>query len=331
MLTVAPRVQTSPAVEPVSVEYFGPDTPHLDGLVEKLAMAESLGRELAYRAPGLLEKRAWVGELAGMAGKAAPGLLNAGRAAAKTMMRSPGKALALGGAAAGAAAGGLSNPGYDAQGQQGSRIGGALRGAAVGAGLGFGASKIPGAGKMIQGQGKALSQNIRGTQWQNQGYAPLAPKLAGIGGLAKTVMGNPLARRAAMGGAVGAASGGEGHHMGGAVTGALLAGAAGAGGSIAQKAVKPAAATPFLAKASPRLAPLVAQGGSPQVAQGMRPRPMAPAAPDAPDGFGMSRTSKRAPVDPRAATAMAERPRTAVTRPDVAARGSMQALGALGR
>jgi hypothetical protein len=243
-------------------------------------MAERLGKELAHRDPTLLEKSAFVGTLATAAGKFAPQALSAGRGAAKTMMRSPGKALALGGAGAGAAVGGLSNPGYDAQGNKNSRLGGALTGAAVGAGLGFGASKIPGAGKLVQQGGQALSKNIRGFHHQNlagplgrpkpalaapaaggaaAGVAPapagpqqLSLKLAGMMDMAKGVAANPLARRAVAGGAVGGVVGGEDNHASGALAGGLLAGA---GGSLARRALK---AVPAATAAAEHAAPAAA-------------------------------------------------------------------------
>ncbi len=329
LVTVGPSSHPSPAhyVQPAQTEQSGV---LLDGLLEKLASAERLGRELAHRSPELVEKTAMAGLVAGL-GAAAPKLLNAGRAVAGTMMRNPTKALALGGAAAGGIAGGLKDPG-----QGGSRLGGALTGAALGGAAGFGASKIPGAAKMVQGQGRALSQNIRGSQWQNSQYSGLGgSKVAGVLDLARGVAKNPIARRAAMGGALGAASGGDEHHTSGAVTGALLAGVAGAGGGArAAPPARPGLPSSFLSRPAAGLKPLVPQGGATGVGRAAVAHP--PAAPGAHDSF--------ARVDPHAATMAADGSKTkasiktragmgpqvatSVTRADPLARASMKSLQA---
>lgn len=154
-MMLAKMLSTTPAVveKTASVE----DRSEAEAM-EKLAWAESLGRELAKEAAGLPAMGSMLQGARSMAGK---GML-------RTMQASTGTR-ALVGAGAGAAVGGvggaLKNPGVDpATGQQRSRLGnmaaGVAGGAALGAGAGLGARKALGA--VATGKG-AIGQSVRGT------------------------------------------------------------------------------------------------------------------------------------------------------------------------
>lgn len=296
LIDLAPsHVAESEVWEPVRVYA----TPSLDGLIEKLAAAEMLGRDLAHKNQSLMTKEAL----------AIPGAaLSAVRGAAGMMMKDPSKALRVGGAIGGGLMGAMKNPGVDpATGQQKSRLGNMALGAAGGYGLGSMAGKSQAVRTFTQGQGKNLSQMARGagqapgaggfggrlfpkiaevleTNDKPAEHAPLtgpgpqaakvAPKgekraSAALGAL-KMVAGNPIARRAAVGAGIGGLSGGQGHHLEGALTGGAVAAALGGGGARAALKTAPAAAKAApgaIAKAVPaaghpplKLKPLVAQG-----------------------------------------------------------------------
>jgi hypothetical protein len=149
LVELAPTVKTA---EPMPVsEVSVASTAHLDDLVEKLALAEMLGKELAYKEPELVKEAAMP-----------TGLLNMGKTVANKMIKTPGRALRMGGAAAGGALGMLRTPGIDPNtGQQRSRLGAGLVGAAAGYGAGSLAGRAPAIKSFVQQQGAGLKSSIQ--------------------------------------------------------------------------------------------------------------------------------------------------------------------------
>lgn len=214
---------------------------NLDILLDKLASAETMGKELAHEAAEK-EKTAL----------ALPGVGAIAGTAAKTMMRNPAKALRVGGAVAGGVLGAAKSPGVDPNtGQSNSR----LMGGAIGAAAGYGAGSMAGKSQMINGlvksQGRNLSQAIRPVKVALPGAAKLSVPPASK----ETISGPPnlnwktagissfVARHlhdvvhgihAAVGSATGAMASSKGHRTEGAAKG-LAAGALGGSGRLGPK------------------------------------------------------------------------------------------------
>lgn len=145
-------------------------TPRLDKLAQNTAIADRMGRELAREHGAELIKQALF--LPSAAG------IGVGKQLAAHALRSPGAAMAAGGAAVGGIAGALGGGGVDpATGQRKSRLKAGLIGAGLGAGAGYGISKIPiggganigsGLRKAVVGKGAAF-----GTKAQQYGRTAL--------------------------------------------------------------------------------------------------------------------------------------------------------------
>ena len=166
--------------------------------LEKVAMADSWGRELA-RAE--FEKTALLGPMPGLKGLLSP--------VSKSMIPTAGKAMnwaaqgagknimhgAIGGGALGAAKGLISDPGIDPQtGQNRSRIQAAMSGAIGGAALGAGAAGAAGAGLRAAG----ASQTATG-KYLNASQRIVNRSAAGKAQQAATAAANPAAAAAAAG------------------------------------------------------------------------------------------------------------------------------------
>lgn len=82
------------------------------------------------------------------------------RGATNMMASDPRKALALGGAAVGAAQGLMRDPGYDEYGNRKSRLGAAAKGAVGGGAIGYGVGSIKGVQGAIQGAGKSMGGQL---------------------------------------------------------------------------------------------------------------------------------------------------------------------------
>lgn len=164
LVEVAPIIKVAKMVE--YIPPYSSATPNLDSLLEKLATAETLGKELAHKEPDLIKTAM------------TPGLLGMGKTVANVMSKNPAKALRVGGALAGGTAGALHTPGIDPNsGQQRSRIGSTLVGAAAGYGAGSMAGKSQAVKGFVQNQGgelKNVVQQARQAQKATKAVAPAA-------------------------------------------------------------------------------------------------------------------------------------------------------------
>lgn len=140
-------------------------------VMRKLAMADEWGRELAREhmekvaipMPSMGALKSGIGQVAGK------------------VMTTGAPTRAAVGAGVGAAAGGLKNPGYDAQGNQKSRLGGMVGGALAGAGAGVAAKAgVQALGSSNTAAGKYLGGAVTaaGKQQGHLGYAVAGKQMA---------------------------------------------------------------------------------------------------------------------------------------------------------
>jgi hypothetical protein len=201
-------------------------TPRVDRLLEQTATAQQMGRELAIKQAGI----------AGMVGSAVGALKPMAGKALGWAAKNPGHAMAAGGAALGALGGA-------ATAQPGSRLKGALGGAALGGAAGFGASKLPG------GMGQKAMDYTSGVanMGLNRMGMPMKFASAKTAGMLSTGLGRAGAG-ALVGGAMGALHSSDAsrqglapaHHLRNAMLGA--AGGAALGGALHKMPVGGAAA-----------------------------------------------------------------------------------------